>query len=77
MKQKNEPKDPFSIWPPPKKKKVENLDEEELVRNPSYHDRFKDMEAEINAPVFEGEEEEKVREEQEDEQDRDDEKDRK
>ncbi|HCS79034.1 TPA: hypothetical protein DIV55_04830 [Patescibacteria group bacterium] len=47
---------PLDVWPPPKKKIEEKRDPSE-PKNKSYVDRFVEMQSEINAPVFEGEEE--------------------
>jgi len=57
---------PFDVWPPPRKKPEEKPDPLE-PKNKSYVDRFAELQSEINAPVFEGEEETLIKETEEEE----------
>lgn len=73
MDKKNKKKSslhPFNTWPPPRKTdedEVKDPRREKLLkpRNKSYVDRFEEMEAELNAPVFEGDEAEQIEKKQE------------
>ncbi|RJQ29969.1 hypothetical protein C4565_01365 [Candidatus Parcubacteria bacterium] len=73
-KKKKKSHSPFDVWPPPRKEKLtEGEEREELMKpkNRSYVDLFEELQSDLNAPVFEGEEEEPKEEEQYDQEDKD------